>query len=140
MRLLTHNTLRNNSNDAKGEGFPLGITATEVRVDEPYIMDDDHGKEEQQRNISFVKGLLNMLDWSALVKAASEMGLNALPSKLTEDLVKDEDFLRALFHVLMNVHLVRGILTCPRTGREFLVLDGIPNMILKEDECENARM
>mmetsp|Transcript_11811 Transcript_11811/g.18136 ORF Transcript_11811/g.18136 Transcript_11811/m.18136 type:complete len:136 (-) Transcript_11811:258-665(-) len=135
MRLLTHNTLRNSSQKAKGEGFPLKITATEIRVEEAPVLTED----EQQ--LSFVKGILGMLDWSALVKAASEMGLeNALPPMLTEDLVKDEDFLRALFHVLMNVHLVNGILTCPVTGREFPVMDGIPNMMLEEEECEAVRI
>lgn len=135
MRLLTHNTLRNSSQTAKGEGFPLKITATEIRVEEAPVLTED----EQQ--LSFVKGILGMLDWSALVKAASEMGLeNALPPTLTEDLAKDEDFLRALFHVLMNVHLVNGILTCPVTGREFPVMDGIPNMMLEEEECEAVRI
>ena len=32
MRLLTHNTMRNNTSEAKGKGFPLKITAVEVKV------------------------------------------------------------------------------------------------------------
>jgi multifunctional methyltransferase subunit TRM112 len=39
----------------------------------------------------------------------------------------------------MNIHLVQGMLTCPVTGREFPVTDGIPNMMLEEEECENAK-
>lgn len=68
------------------------------------------------------------------------MGLSTLPPHLTEDMVNDVTFMQALYHVLMNVHLVKGILTCPVTGREFPVQDGIPNMILDEDECEHVRM
>jgi multifunctional methyltransferase subunit TRM112 len=64
------------------------------------------------------------------------MGLTTLPPTLTEDLAKDPTFLKALYHVLMNVHLVKGILTCPVTGREFPVLDRIPNMMLEEEDCE----
>jgi multifunctional methyltransferase subunit TRM112 len=67
------------------------------------------------------------------------MGIPTLPPVLTEELADDREFLQALYHVLMNVHLVRGMLTCPVTGRDFPVQDGIPNMILEEEECENVR-
>jgi multifunctional methyltransferase subunit TRM112 len=68
------------------------------------------------------------------------MGIKTLPPTLTESLVEDPNFLKALYHILMNVHLVKGMLTCPVTGREFPVTDGIPNMILEEDECEKVRL
>lgn len=67
------------------------------------------------------------------------MGFTTLPPALTEDLSNNDDFLKALYHVLMNIHLVRGVLTCPTTGREFPVIDGIPNFMLEENECENVR-
>ena len=67
------------------------------------------------------------------------MGISTLPPTLTEELVQDPSFLRALYHILMNVHLVKGMLTCPATGREFPVQDGIPNMMLEEEECERTR-
>ena len=61
MRLLTHNTLKNNSAKAKGKGFPLRITATEIKVEESLSLSD-----EQQ--IAFVKGVLPTLDWPALTQ------------------------------------------------------------------------
>ncbi len=61
MRLLTHNTMKNNSADAKGKGFPLWITAAEVRV-------DDSSEPMTDGQIAFVKGVLPTLEWSALVK------------------------------------------------------------------------
>ena len=67
------------------------------------------------------------------------MGFSTLPPALTEELAKDDSFLKALYHVLMNIHLVRGVLTCPTTGKEFAVVDGIPNFMLEEDECEKVR-
>jgi len=67
------------------------------------------------------------------------MGLSTLPPTLTEELASDPVFLKALYHVLMNVHLVRGVLTCPDTGREFPVTNGVPNFMLDEEECENVR-
>jgi len=84
--------------------------------------------------------VLTMLDWPALVQAASEMGISTLPVALTDAMAEDRAFLRALYHVLTNVHLVRGMLTCPVTGREFPVQDGIPNFMLQEEECENIKL
>jgi hypothetical protein len=63
MRLLTHNTIRNNSAAAKGKGFPLRITAAEVRVDDV----QQQATIEEGKKLSFVKGILPTLDWPALV-------------------------------------------------------------------------
>jgi len=147
MRLLTHNTLRNNSDEANGKGFPLKITAIEVRVDDNTdnnVANDNNdqtnsSEQQQKREIAFVKGILGILDWPALIRGASQMGLTTLPPTLSEELVTDPTFLRALYHVLMNVHLVKGMVTCPTTGREFPVTDGIVNFMLEEEECENVR-
>jgi len=63
MRLLTHNTLRNNTAEASKGGFPLKITATEIRVD-----DNIENGEDSEREIMFVRSVLEVLDWPALVK------------------------------------------------------------------------
>ena len=135
MRLLTHNTMRNNTAEAKGKGFPLRITAAEVKV-----IDNPDAGASGVRDINFVKKMLPILEWPALVQAASEMGISTLPTTLTTDLAESEPFLQALYHILMNVHLMKGMLTCPATGREFPVTDGIPNMMLEEEECERVRL
>jgi len=96
-------------------------------------------KSDPDREIAFVKGILNILDWPALVKGANEMGLNTLPPILTQDLTQNPAFLRALYHVLMNVHLINGILTCPDTGKEFPVSAGVCSFLIDEDDCENVR-
>ena len=72
-------------------------------------------------------------------QAAKEMGIPTLPPTLTEDIANDASFLDALNHILFHVHLVQGLLTCPVTDREFPVQNGIPNMILEEEECEAVR-
>lgn len=46
----------------------------------------------------------------------------------------DESSLQALHFFLFDVHVLDGALVCPDTGRKFPVKDGIPNMILHEDE------
>jgi hypothetical protein len=70
MRLLTHNMLRNNSAAAEGKGFPLKITATEIRVDEDAANDDD----DDDRKVALVKGVLDTLDWPALVQVCECSG------------------------------------------------------------------
>ena len=135
MRLLTHNTMINNTKDADGKGFPLKITAVEVRV-----VDNPDATNVGQKEIDFVKHMLPVLDWPALVQGAAQLGIPTLPPQLTEQLAQDPAFLQALYHILMNVHLVKGMLTCPASGREFPVQDGIPNMMLEEEECERVRV
>jgi multifunctional methyltransferase subunit TRM112 len=73
------------------------------------------------------------------MQGATALGIPTLPVVLTEELANDRAFLLALYHILINVHLVRGTLTCPATGRQFAVTDEIPNMIIDEEECEHVR-
>ena len=68
------------------------------------------------------------------------MGIPTLPPALTVEMAEDPEFCKALYHVLMNVHLIEGMMTCPVTRREFPVLDGIPNMIIEEEEAEGVRL
>jgi multifunctional methyltransferase subunit TRM112 len=44
------------------------------------------------------------------------------------------DDLRRLHHVLFEIHILDGELVCPESGRKFPIKDGIPNMLLHEDE------
>lgn len=132
MRLLTHNVLRNNTAAvSKGSSAPLRITATEVRVDDAITSDDD-----EERQVNFVTGMLPVLNWETLVQGAKAMGLYTLPPAVTPELAQDKTFLRALYHVLMDVHLINGMLTCGETGREFPVTNGVVDMMMEESECE----
>jgi multifunctional methyltransferase subunit TRM112 len=79
--------------------------------------------------------MIPKLEWSALVAAATQLGKGeGLPPQLVAGMEEDEEFLQRLHHVLLEVHLVEGSLLCPETGRKFPVKDGIPNMLLNEDE------
>lgn len=143
MRLLTHNLMRNNAAAASKSTSPPRITAaTKIRVDEPTqssCNDDDDENDNadigRRREVEFAKHILPILDWEELLHAAKALGLHSLPPMVTPELAADDGFLRALYHVVMNVHLVDGILTCSITGREFPVSDGIVNMMLEEEEC-----
>lgn len=42
--------------------------------------------------------------------------------------------MRLAHKLLLDVHVTEGALICPETGRRFPVHEGIPNMLLHEDE------
>uniref|UniRef100_A0A8D2LK72 Multifunctional methyltransferase subunit TRM112-like protein n=1 Tax=Varanus komodoensis TaxID=61221 RepID=A0A8D2LK72_VARKO len=78
-------------------------------------------------NPEFIARMIPKLEWGALVEAAESV-------KLIPDYKDDENFLRKVHHVLMEVEVVEGVLKCPDTGREFPITKGIPNMLLSEEE------
>lgn len=51
-----------------------------------------------------------------------------------EELLEDENVLKALHHVLLEVEVMEGDLECPETGRKFPIKNGIPNMLINEEE------
>ena len=63
MRLLTHNTMRCNTLEADGKGYPLRITAVEVKV-----VDNPEAGAVGDQEIEFVKNMLSTLNWPALVQ------------------------------------------------------------------------
>jgi hypothetical protein len=88
MRLLTHNTLKNNTAEAKGKGFPLRITASEVKVQESSGNNEGVLMMDDERQVAFVKGVLSMLDWPALVQVRfvyTRLGWNSQEQKKERD-------------------------------------------------------
>ncbi|XP_029367682.1 multifunctional methyltransferase subunit TRM112-like protein isoform X3 [Echeneis naucrates] len=118
MKLLTHNML---TSHVKGvtKGYPLLIKATEVKVN------------EVEFNPQFVSRMIPKLEWSALVQAAEE----DLPGELVADYETNEEFLKKVHRILLEVEVLEGCLQCPESGREFPISRGIPNMLLNEDEA-----
>ena len=137
MRLLTHNFLQSNVRGTT-EGYPLKIEVTTLIV------------ESSPMDSVLVKKMLEKVNYPALVTAIADIKdtldldpemsatLSKAPSIPSEapagDASLDESALEALHFFLFDVHVVEGILQCPDTGRKFPIKDGIPNMILHEDE------
>ena len=57
-----------------------------------------------------------------------------LPEKITDEMIENVEFLKVLHHVLLEIVVVEGQLICPESGRIFPISQGIPNMLLNEDE------
>lgn len=75
------------------------------------------------------------LDWSVLYTAAESIGKQEdLPKSVIDNFENDEDFLKKVHHVLLEVEIINGELICPESGRKFPISNGIPNMLLNEDE------
>ncbi|EDO49514.1 predicted protein [Nematostella vectensis] len=122
MRLLTHNMLKSHVKGVKN-GFPLAIEAQDVQVCEVDF------------NPEFISRMIPKLEWEALVQAAQQIGHGQdLPTQLAEGYESDNDFLKKAHHVLLEVEVQEGQLICPETGRKFPVTNGIPNMLLNDDE------
>ena len=127
MRLLTHNFMQSTVKNVTS-GYPLKIEAEEI------------SEEMTDCNPKMITNVLQKLDWGAVLYAHSvvvasfDPPLEELPElkpcgeSLTEELIE------SLHRLLMCIHVVTGTLVCPETNRPFPIKDGIPNMILHEDE------
>ncbi|XP_068227472.1 multifunctional methyltransferase subunit TRM112-like protein [Palaemon carinicauda] len=123
MKLITHNMLTSKALKNVKEGFPLRIQADEVRN-----VDIDFDRE-------FISRMIPKLDWNALKFAAQCVGHQEdLPETLPEGYESDDDLLKKLHHILLEVEVINGCLECPETHRKFPISNGIPNMLLNEDE------
>lgn len=95
--------------------------------------------EESPVDRELVIRLLPKLNYDVLLGALRQIStqceetLPELPSELPPDPINDA-LLADLHKVLFDIHVVEGQLVCPDTGRKFPVKEGIPNMILHEDE------
>ncbi|XP_028404135.1 multifunctional methyltransferase subunit TRM112-like protein [Dendronephthya gigantea] len=122
MRVLTHNMLMSNIKGVKN-GYPLLIEALDITIN------------EVEFNAQFISRMIPRLDWSAVVQAAKQLGKGEdFPCEVVPDFENDEDFLRKAHHILLEVEVQKGFLICPETSRKFPVENGIPNMLLNEDE------
>ncbi len=65
--------------------------------------------------------------------------MDSLPESIYEDMMLSKDFFDALRGVLLGVNVVKGVLVCPTTGRQFPIVDGIPNMMVTEADYTKNR-
>ena len=97
--------------------------------------------QEAEFSAEFLQHVVHKLHWPALRAAAQQLGPEhsvALPDTVTPALLEDDAFLRTLHRVLLETVVLSAHLVCPESGRRFLVTDGIPNMLLAEDETPTS--
>jgi multifunctional methyltransferase subunit TRM112 len=123
MRLITHNMLKCNIRGVEN-GYPLKIEAEEVEV------------IEAEYDVDLVSNLLRKVRWDVVKQAAVDLGIDDIDGvdAMSEEILGDDDIMRKIHHVLLEVHVKTGNLVCPESGRKFPIRDRIPNMLLHEDE------
>ena len=132
--IRSHNGFFNRTID----GYPLKIEATNVIVERSTMDSVLVSKMLKKLNYSALLIAVNDLKNTQIVQSsASSILLEAsnIPSASPKEGEAIEESILKTFHFfLFDVHVVEGTLQCPDTGRKFPIKDGIPNMILHEDE------
>ncbi|GAA94668.1 uncharacterized protein L969DRAFT_94699 [Mixia osmundae IAM 14324] len=145
MRLITHNLLSCHAKLCSAPtNFPLDLQNCTTVEDRPVDFNPD-----------FLRGFLPKLEWPALLRASRQLGDASLPEQppasftlshttaSTEDAMQtekatssedEEEVLKKLHHVLLELHVIDGEMTCPSCHRVFPIKSGIPNMLLAEHE------
>ena len=77
--------------------------------------------------------MLEKIAYPELVAAAATLGVS-LPPTYDEKDMQVEEFLKAVHQAIQEVDLIEGRLVCPACERCFPVANGIPNMLLHDDE------
>jgi multifunctional methyltransferase subunit TRM112 len=133
MRLFTHNLLTCNvkacvatasRNPSSINNFPLQIIPDEGGLKQ----------EESEFRPEATARLFRKLDWAALREAAASLGVAELPLSPPSNPETDLGFLKSVHDLIMDIHIVEGRLVCPNCARAFPIKNGIPNMLLTDDE------
>jgi multifunctional methyltransferase subunit TRM112 len=122
MRLLTHNALRSYGKEI-AEGYPLAITIEDMEVD------------ESEPNEEFIARTLPTLNWHGIKVAAAAVGFDGLPEVFDVKHLEDKDFVKVIHKLLLDIHVLKGTLTCPESGRVYPIVDGIARMNISEAEA-----
>jgi multifunctional methyltransferase subunit TRM112 len=128
-------------------GFPLKIEASLVCIEAtPY---EEHLVRKVLSRVDLavlLEAFQQVRESSCTVNNEGKLTLPNLPIINPETLIPSletglpienvmvEDLLKSLHIILFDLHVLEGHLICPGTGRKFPIRNGIPNMILHEDE------
>lgn len=104
-------------------------------MEKPSFQVSKQDEVEAEFNPTFIERLLPKLEWSTVYLSAEVVGLqDDIPKEFSDNIFSNQDLLVKLHHLLLEVDILEGQLECPETGRVFPIKDGIPNMLLNEDE------
>uniref|UniRef100_A0A7S3TCK8 Multifunctional methyltransferase subunit TRM112-like protein n=2 Tax=Emiliania huxleyi TaxID=2903 RepID=A0A7S3TCK8_EMIHU len=99
-------------------GFPLAIEVEKMET------------VESEFRSEFTARMVQKVEYGALLQTLAGLGMDGtLPPAVPDSYESNEEFLRALHHVLMEVEVIDGTLVCPETGKRFPIKDGIPSML-----------
>ena len=134
MRLLVQNMLTcrvRACEDTASRGGAGPSTAFPLLVE---VAEDGIAQKPSEFSAERILHLLPKVDWPALRKTASQMGIADLPEKAPDAPAADPAFLKSVHDLIMDIHVTEGKLVCPHCSRAYPIHKGIPNMLLNEDE------
>ncbi|GBE58647.1 Trm112p family domain-containing protein [Babesia ovata] len=101
-------------------GYPLRVSAS---------MEDGSTKvEPQELNPEFIRKMLQRMDYGVLVEAARSLGTN-LPESYSDADLESEEFIALVHRSILETHVLKGTLTCPKCERVYEINNGIPDML-----------
>ncbi|CAF0867576.1 unnamed protein product [Brachionus calyciflorus] len=125
MKLITHNMLTSKILKNVVTGYPLKIHAVKAELKKADFQPD------------FIARMIKKIDYKTLYQAAETLGYaEGMPKTeiLNEEDMNNEETLKKLHEVLLEIEVIEGDLECPETGRKFPINNGIPNMLVNEEE------
>ncbi|KAL6950170.1 hypothetical protein ACO0QE_000846 [Hanseniaspora vineae] len=155
MKFLTTNFLKCSvkSCDISNDSFPLQYNGETCKIEQTPIDTvtttnpaDGSDIEEEYINYEFLLGIIDRLDWNAVLEVAHDLGNTSLPAS-KPSLTTDGDFnetdadyqtminnnkalLRDLQILLMQTNIVEGDMKCKNCGHVYYIKNGIPNLLL----------
>ena len=120
MKFITSNFVRCavKSCDGTEGSFPLNFQDCKLQL------------EEQEFNEEFIISMLERLDWSALVKVASQLGNNAIPPQKPSLDDINEVILKDLHSLLLETQIIEGKMICDNCQHVYYIKDGIASFLL----------
>ncbi|XP_059613369.1 multifunctional methyltransferase subunit TRM112-like protein [Phlebotomus argentipes] len=123
MKLITYNFLTSKFIRGVKVGYPLKLNVVQKEI------------KNSEYNPEFITRMIPRLDWSGVCFAAEQVGCGGdLPKEFNDQITGDTEILQRLHHILLEIDIIEGNLQCPETGRVFPISNGIPNMLLNEEE------
>lgn len=126
MRLVTHNLLQCHVKGCTTNNYPLALR--NIKFQKVEI--------QPEKATALFARMLPKLDYSAVKSALdqSEIDRSGLPEDVPENAADNEEFLIKLGELLMGIEVDSGEMVCNGCDHIYPIVDGIPNMLLNENE------
>ena len=125
MKAITHNILMCNTKKCSGtdKNYPLIIKATDIK------------NREVEFDLERTKKLFDKQDKRGLNQYCKDINIFKYDFTNLDDAVKKQnEFWEYVHHVLNETMVYEGILICPNCSREYVIKEGIINMVLQDEE------
>ena len=125
MKAITHNILMCNIKkcEESKKNFPFIILANNIE------------NKVSKFDINLTKKIYDSLDKEALNEFCKDLNIVKYDfTKIDDNIKKENEFWEYIHKVIDETLIIEGNLKCPNCKREFPIINGIPDMVLRDDE------